>query len=482
MEKDLRKILRIITNAPDNFIDQLSKTEQVVYQKVLEIIKELDIDLSGNIKSSTANLKKLNEIRTQLGKSLLSKEYLASVKEFVSQFQTIAKLQNKTFDTGKAISKTITNVAIDNTLETLTGKGYTNTVIKRLRDVIQTSVTSGGSYKDLSVNLENLITGDGERQSIIKRQIQTSVSDALSIFSAEHTKLITAGLNFEWFTYVGSNIETTREFCEHLTKKEFVHTSEIPQIIGGYINGHQCKLGRNGLPLGMFDDTNAQNFQVNRGGYNCRHQLYPISKEKVPLHLRIKHEDTDIGLMVKKEAALLDDISKSIAKKTGASVTDVNIKSRKRILEKAASDYNGDISHVKDIVRNTFLADEDKQKQIISVISRYLTIDRIKHQEAANDPLGYSGVIINVQLKNGLFAEIQVNSPAILYGKDLSSKSLLGDGLFDKIKKESGLEPGLGHKYYEEWRKLDKIKDSERRSELEKLSKEYYEKLRRMRF
>lgn len=290
MEKDLQKILKIITNAPDKFINQLSKTEQGIYQKVLSIIKDLDIDSSGNIKPSIANLKKLNEIKMQLNRSLLSKEYIGSVKEFVKQFQTIAALQNNSFGVKKTVSKVITETAIDNTLDTLTGKGYTDTVVSKLREVIQTSITSGGSYKDLTVNLEKLIVGDEEKQSIIKKHVQTPVVDALSIFSAEHTKLITDDLNYEWFMYVGSNKTTTREFCEHLTHKKYVHISEIPEIVTGLIDGHQCKLGKSGLPLGMFEDTNAKNFQVNRGGYNCGHQLYPISKEQVPLYLRMKFE------------------------------------------------------------------------------------------------------------------------------------------------------------------------------------------------
>lgn len=291
MEKNLQYLLKIITNAPDGFIEQLSKTEQDIYKKVLNVVKELDIDSSGNIKTSTANLKKLNEIKTQLAKSLLSKEYLSSVKDYVRQFQIISSLQSKLLGIQKPISKILTETAVDNTIETLTGKGYTDTVVNKLRDVIQTSITSGGLYKDLTENLNKLIISDNEKQSIISRQVQTPVVDALSIYSAEHMKIITDDLDYEWFEYVGSNKETTRELCEHLTLKRFIHISEIPEIVTGMIDGHQCKLGKNGLPLGMFEDTNAQNFRVNRGGYNCGHQLYPISKNMVPLHIRLKYEN-----------------------------------------------------------------------------------------------------------------------------------------------------------------------------------------------
>jgi len=71
-----------------------------------------------------------------------------------------------------------------------------------------------------------------------------------------------------------------------MTKKHYIHISEIPTLISGIIDGHQCKLGSNGLPLGMFEDTNEQNFETNRGGYNCRHLLYPVKKSNVPKNIR----------------------------------------------------------------------------------------------------------------------------------------------------------------------------------------------------
>lgn len=288
---NLSKILQIIHNAPESFTDHLYKVEKDIYEAILNIIKGIDTDSSGNIKPSTSNLKKLNEIKMKLDKILLSKEYQSYVKEFVKEFNVIATLQNSLFESNKPISKNITETAINNTLDTLTGKGYTSTVINKLRDVIQTSIISGGSYKDLTDHLNKLLISSDDKHSIIKKQIQTPAVDALSVFSAEHTKLITDDLGLDWFMYVGSNKTTTREFCEHLTEKKYVHKSEIPSIVEGLIDGHQCKAGKNGLPLGMFEDTNAANFQVNRGGYNCGHQLVPISKEAVPIHLRSKFEN-----------------------------------------------------------------------------------------------------------------------------------------------------------------------------------------------
>lgn len=191
------------------------------------------------------------------------------------------------------------------------------------------------------------------------------------------------------------------------------------------------------------------------------------------------HADKDIIGTARANASMFDTQSKEIAANIGVTVTNVNIKSDKRIYEKARLDYNGDVSKVKDIIRNTFITDSNSE-DLLKEIAKTFNIDRIKHQSADTDPLGYSGTLLNVRLKNDTFAEIQINSAQMIYGKDVSPRTIIGDRLYRKIQKETGLSAGWGHIYYEEWRSLDRLNpnDQKRIKELEKLSRDYYNKLR----
>ena len=111
------------------------------------------------------------------------------------------------------------------------------------------------------------------------------------IFTAQNNKLQTDDLDTEWFMYTGSNIETTREFCQHLTKKKYIHRSEIPTILTGKIDDHQCEIyDKTGLPYGMIEGTTPENFQVNCGGWNCRHQLVPVADAVVLADVRRRFE------------------------------------------------------------------------------------------------------------------------------------------------------------------------------------------------
>ena len=291
---NLEKILNKIVDAPDAFISDIPEIERNIYKNVLSLVKELKTDQFGKFIPSVENIKKVNEISLQLKKIVFSRDYLNSVKDFAKEFRNIQSLETLYFNLPKSkISRTITDIAIDNTLEHLTGNGFSETIIRSLRRTILTAVTSGGKFSDLSESLREELTGVEDRPGALSKYSRTYVTSAMAKFSAEHTKLITEDLNMEWFQYVGSNIETTREFCHHLTKKRYVHKSEIPEIVSGVIDGHHCELGTNGLPRGMFDDTTPETFEVNRGGWNCGHQLVPTKAIAVPKHIRdrIKTED-----------------------------------------------------------------------------------------------------------------------------------------------------------------------------------------------
>ena len=79
-------------------------------------------------------------------------------------------------------------------------------------------------------------------------------------------------------------------------------------------------------------------------------------------------------------------------------------------------------------------------------------------------------------MPNGIQAEIQVNTPKMIYAKETetNARKILGDKVCDQIAKETGMQGGLGHKYYEDIRILDEVKDIAKIAELTKLSKSYY--------
>ena len=167
----------------------------------------------------------------------------------------------------------------------------------------------------------------------------------------------------------------------------------------------------------------------------------------------------------------LQGYAEAIAEKYGCSVTPINYKKFSSLYRKLTNPIDPTpIGDIKDAVRNTIVAPKEA---ISSVIDELKKVDGfIRHKPQSTD-FGYTGNIINVRFPNGVIGEIQVNTPQMIYAKDSpsSAKRVIGEELWNKIHNETGLEGGLGHKFYEQGRVTI---DTKKLDEIIRKSKEYY--------
>lgn len=173
-------------------------------------------------------------------------------------------------------------------------------------------------------------------------------------------------------------------------------------------------------------------------------------------------------------AGQMDEISRRISDKLDIKVTPINLKSESRIMEKAMNEYGGDVLKVRDMIRNTFISDD--LDSVLEEIRNQFDVIKIKEQ---NTILGYTGILVNVKYPNGLWGEIQINSPQMIYAKEKDARTILGDELYNKLE-AFGIEGGKGHEFYDEWRKLNPSVEDElkRMREIERKSVEYYNQIR----
>lgn len=301
-------MLNKVDNASDQFAGVITKTEKAIFDSAVALIKKLDIDSQGHIRITTANLKLLSDIKSRLGKLTKSKEYLKGVKELVKAFDDIYHAQVSYYSTQFA-KKTLSDnakkkfaamqrIAVTNTIEGLTGSGVNANVTEELSKILLRAVTTGAKYSDLVDEFRSKLISSGDNISALAKYANTYATTALTQYAGQNNKLFTDDLGTEWFEYVGSQIETTRELCNTLLEHHpYIHKSEIKDILAGRITDQQTgeviEIGMNpktGLPKGMIEGTTPDNFQVNVGGWNCRHQLVPIAKEAVPENIRAKYE------------------------------------------------------------------------------------------------------------------------------------------------------------------------------------------------
>lgn len=167
----------------------------------------------------------------------------------------------------------------------------------------------------------------------------------------------------------------------------------------------------------------------------------------------------------------------TIVESLGGSVAKAPIKSEERAIEKILKDYNGDTSRIKDLARNTIIVDASKIEAVVAELVKRGA--NVKVINGSTDILGYSGVNSTIKTQAGIFAEIQVNTPAMIYAKETEStaRALLGNNLYNTIASKVGIAGGQGHVFYEQWRTLDPSSTAAKL--IAQQSKKYYETIRK---
>lgn len=262
-----------------------------VFDQLQPLLKELQIK-NGKLLNNVDNLKFLGQIKNKLEKIIISPQYKDAVQQFINSYNTLATLNMNyfsQFNEKYTPSKTlpiIKKLAVDKTITDLVGQGMSESITGAVKNILNTNITTGGSYASLQDQLrEHLLNTDSGEGSLVRYTSQIT-TDSINQFHAQYHAAIAQDLQFNWGRYVGSLITTSREFCVYLTKKQWVHKSELPSIILGHIDGHDCRLSKTtGLPYGMIPGTNAANFEINRGGYNCGHQFFWVPDAVVPPNL-----------------------------------------------------------------------------------------------------------------------------------------------------------------------------------------------------
>lgn len=214
---------------------------------------------------------------------------------------------------------------------------------------------------------------------------------------------------------------------------------------------------------------------------NCLRILSSSRKGTLPYWLRDNKNIRDCAILVGKAREIGNNfkaIGETISEKVGGIVTPVNYKSFSSMYRKLITE-NIEITDIKDAVRSTIIVDKNKIDDVIMNLKHLDTFIRHKEQKAEIFN-GYSGNIINLSMPNNIVAEIQVNTAKMIYAKEteVNAKRILGEELWNKIRMETKMQGGLGHKYYEEIRLLNKVTDLPRIERLKRLSEEYYSHFR----
>ena len=299
---DLRQANEVLNNIDDSitkFVDGLPEAQKGIFDKVMNLVKQLDTDSSGNIKNSINNVRLLSMLQSAIHDVVMTEDYKGKIKDFTQNFDKIAELQNNYLSTVfdnfgvTPVLGEITQASMDITADALGDSGLSNDLANEIKDVLKQNILAGAKFSDLADQLKTSIQGNDQIDGALVRYAKTYAIDSVNTFNASYNQQVTQDFGAEWYRYIGTNKDTTRPFCDALTHKDngYFHISEVPGFLLGEVGTETVPLyAKTDLPEGMKDGTNEASFFINRGGWNCNHQIFPVSRLSVPktLYNRIK--------------------------------------------------------------------------------------------------------------------------------------------------------------------------------------------------
>ena len=246
-----------------------------VFAKLSDQVIDLASDLSLDPKDRAKSLKELIKLKKDIANTIITNApYQLQVAEVIKGFEMLAELSNEyitlaigDFKPKKALYEAILEANIATTKDALLGAGIRENFGTAIQEVLKDNIAGIGSRSELNKTLRKFIEGSPQDAPFLNRYIKQTTNDAVMTFNAEYIQTIAEDLDVEHYYYQGTLIADSRPFCVSRAGRYFT-TDEVKAWPN--LKGWQ----------GRMAGTNSSTIFSYRGGYNCRHQLWPVSKEQ----------------------------------------------------------------------------------------------------------------------------------------------------------------------------------------------------------
>jgi len=280
-----RKI-KLLETVPETIITAAEKAQRDAWRKLSPLLAEMDVDATGNIRQTEDNIRRIGLITEELNKVLAGGEYKDAVQSFLSSIDEgvqltddIAKKIDSNFQPDN-VQKQLLAISKQNAINAFFGSGLRDNVTVPFLEQLTANVAARAPLNQAVKALQGVIEGTETTDGRLLANVRTTANTAQAIADRSYAAAVNEELGIEYFQYLGGEIPTTRPFCEHREGAIF-HRKEI-EAWGNGENSAGINDIRNGTWDGRIDGTDSRSIFTFVGGWNCRHFLVPVIKQKVP--------------------------------------------------------------------------------------------------------------------------------------------------------------------------------------------------------
>lgn len=269
------EIESLISSGIDAFVFEAEKIESLVYQRLVTLLKGLELDSEGLIIQSVANRRILYDAESVIDELLPGQAWTKTVSDVLTLIPQIEALNadyfsgvSSKFKLNRQFLGLLQKQTIEKIEGTLLQDGLRFSIREPLKDILTQNVNIGGSFSGMLEQVRNFIQGDESLDGRLMSYSRGILRDTLFDYSRAFQNAVTADLKLEYFMYAGGIMDKTRPFCA-ARAGNFYHESEVKKW------AHQEWEGKR-------RGTTESSIFIFGGGYNCAHSLIPVDKSIVP--------------------------------------------------------------------------------------------------------------------------------------------------------------------------------------------------------
>lgn len=269
------KIENAILSANVRYARQIIGVQDQLYDDLVRILKDLELDAEGYIKQSAVNRKVLKDAQNSFDRIIAKSRYNDFIEQHLRVIPTINSLNEeyftsiaKSFSSNKNFIRSLQNQSIETVNSYLLQDGLAAQIKLPLNDILNQNINAGGQFSGMLDQIRTFIKGNDKLEGRLLSYSRNFLRDSLFQYTRAYQQSVTADLGLEFYLYSGGLIDRSREFCIERAGN-FYHQKEIEAWASLTWKGKS--------PL-----TTESSIFVLAGGFSCAHEIVPVHRSIVP--------------------------------------------------------------------------------------------------------------------------------------------------------------------------------------------------------
>lgn len=270
-----RAIDELVSSSESKYISAIGRIQSKLYDELTIILKNLELDSEGYIKQNASNRKVLTIANERINEVFSSSQYTTAINNYIAAVPKIDLLNVKyftaideTFKPNRLFLKSLQNETVGIIERYVLKDGLQSQVIGPLSQILNQNINSGGQFSGFLDQIKTYIKGNSDVEGRALSYTRTYLMDSLFTYSRTFQQAVTSDLGLEYYMYVGGLIDTSRSFCRERAGNFYSH-KEVESW---------ASLEWGGKKQG----TTESSIFTFAGGWNCSHQIIPVSTVVVP--------------------------------------------------------------------------------------------------------------------------------------------------------------------------------------------------------